>query len=114
MIQGLAAAYRQAAELSDPELIVWAIGAALMQVEGALSLAVDPLWPGAKGWPSAKARNKDIEACEALSGRLRELIEMLERVRPTVGSGGPCSAANPRRAVPGISGTDGEGSPARA
>lgn len=74
MIRGIASACREAADLSDPELIVWAIGAALMQVERTLCLAVDPSVPGAKAWRSAKARNKDIEACEALSERLRKLI----------------------------------------
>ena len=55
---------------------------ALQQVEGALCIAIDPFWSGApKAWKTAKGRNKDIDALEALSERLRELAEMVQRVR---------------------------------
>lgn len=75
-VSRIASIYRDVAEMSDTDLLVWSIGMALMQVEGAYSLAVDP-FP-----PRSKRSNKEIDACEALTARLRELAEMVEAVAP--------------------------------
>ena len=77
------AAYRGVAQLSDTVLLVWSIGTALQQVEGALCLAIDPFWPELpKAWKTRARRNKNIDVLEELSQRLRELAEMVERVAP--------------------------------
>lgn len=72
----MASIYRDVAALSDNELLVWSIGMALMQVEGTYSLALDPFLP------RSRRPNKEIDACEALSTRLRELVEMVEADEP--------------------------------
>lgn len=72
----LASIYRDVAGMSDTDLLVWSIGMALLQVEGAYSLAVDPFLP------RSKRSNKEIDACEALTTRLQELAEMVEAVAP--------------------------------
>jgi len=72
----LTSIYRDVAAMSDTDLLVWSIGMALMQVEGAYSLAVDPFLP------RSKRSGKEVDACEVLTARLRELAEMVEAVAP--------------------------------
>jgi len=72
----LASIYRDVAEMSDTDLLVWSIGMALMQVEGAYSLAVDPFLS------RSRRLGKEVDACEALTARLRELAEMVKAVAP--------------------------------